>query len=120
MHNHQTGSPKAGLVLDAAGNLYGTTFIGDDNPGSAFRLAPDGTYTILHDFSGAGDGESPIGSLVADANGHLFGMTSAGGGLRGCGTVFPGRAPTAASGRCTCSTTARCAAPIMAAPRRRG
>jgi len=87
MHNHQTGSPKGGLVMDAAGNLYGTTFIGDDNPGSAFKLAPDGTYTILHDFSGAGDGESPIGSLAADANGHLFGMTSSG-GFRGCGTVF--------------------------------
>ena len=85
---HQTGSPKGGLVLDAAGNLYGTTFIGDDNPGSAFKLAPDGTYTILHDFSGGSDGESPIGTLAKDANGHLFGMTSAGGGARECGTVF--------------------------------
>jgi uncharacterized repeat protein (TIGR03803 family) len=89
--------PIAGLILDAAGNLYGTTLYGGaPGPGTVFKLAPnaDGSWTesILHSFNGK-DGERPEAGLIFDAAGNLYGTTSAGGALRlcqghGCGTVF--------------------------------
>jgi len=85
--------PHAGLVLDTAGNLYGTTYYGGSNVyngGVVFKLAADGTETVLYNFcsqSGCTDGAEPVGGLVIDAAGTLYGTTSAG-GASGGGVVF--------------------------------
>ena len=94
--------PFSGLIADAAGNLYGTTFYGGGNScegfgcGTVFKLTPklDGTYgeSVLYSFTGSHDGAAPSAGLLADAAGNLYGTTSQGGGARacltGCGTVF--------------------------------
>lgn len=89
--------PQTKLLMDAAGNLYGTTY-GDGGhfAGSVFKLVPqpDGTwsYVSLHDFLGGPDGGGPISDLVFDAQGNLYGTASYGGTSRncyhGCGVVF--------------------------------
>jgi uncharacterized repeat protein (TIGR03803 family) len=82
--------PFSSLAMDAAGNLYGTTLNGGSSAcggygcGAIFRIAPDGTETVLHSFNGS-DGGSPLG-LIIDKHGNLFG-TTAGGGV-GYGVVF--------------------------------
>lgn len=77
------------LILDAAGNLYGTS-VGLNLPyGTVFELSPGAggwTQTILYTFKGS-DGASPIGPLVRDAAGNLYGNTL-GGGTHGAGVVF--------------------------------
>jgi uncharacterized repeat protein (TIGR03803 family) len=93
--NNEDGSdPQGGLVRDKAGNLYGTTSTGgalrcgQNGCGTVFRLAPTGKLTVLHNFTGGTDGEFPLyGSLLMDAEGNLYGTTSAGGAY-GRGTVF--------------------------------
>jgi len=84
--------PLGKLVMDAAGNLYGTTNAdGANGKGSVFELTPEGggtwTYTSLHDFTGGGDGAYPWSNLVLDASGNLYGTASAG-GTKGAGVVF--------------------------------
>ena len=92
--------PVAGLVSDGAGNLYGTTSVGG-NPsclhgcGTVFELQKTGEETVLYSFAGApADGSYPDSTLLRDAAGNLYGVTSLGGqgtlcGLSdGCGTVF--------------------------------
>jgi uncharacterized repeat protein (TIGR03803 family) len=94
-------TPYAGLILDKAGNLYGTTYIGGtDNSGTVFELSPSSSgwhETVLHSFHRYGkDGSLPYASLVMDGAGNLYGTTFAGGGHQnecgggypGCGTVF--------------------------------
>lgn len=85
-----TPGPQADLVMDATGNLYGTTnYDGEDAVGSVFKLTPaDGewTYTALHNFLGP-DGANPFGNLVFDTRGNLYGTTYAGGFLQ-YGVVF--------------------------------
>ncbi len=81
-------NPSAGVVFDAAGNLYGTTsYYGY---GLVFKLAPnqDGSWTemVLHQFAGGKDGASPVGGLIFDKAGSLYGTTSGGGSWNG--TVF--------------------------------
>lgn len=75
--------PSSPLTLDAAGNLYGITLGGGRYfYGSAFKLSNvAGVWkeTILHSFGGPGDGAQPYGPLVIDAQGNLYGTTSAGG-----------------------------------------
>jgi len=80
-------TPQAGLLLDAAGNLFGTTGTGgiDDN-GAVFKITNTGEYDILHQFRGE-DGSVPNGGLVSDSAGNLYGTTQAGGGDE-LGTVF--------------------------------
>ncbi|MCC6493022.1 MAG: hypothetical protein IT424_08370 [Pirellulales bacterium] len=80
--------PYAGLLADAAGNLYGTTFAGGPGGrGTIFRLnATTKTLTTLASFDGA-NGSGPRGDLIADDAGNLYGAT-AGGGAFGRGTVF--------------------------------
>jgi uncharacterized repeat protein (TIGR03803 family) len=87
--------PTAPLVADGAGNLYGTTYLGGtDDGGVVFRLAPDGTETVLHSFTGSagsGDGYNPLSGLVMDSAANLYGTTQQGGGTDcndGCGIVF--------------------------------
>jgi uncharacterized repeat protein (TIGR03803 family) len=83
--------PRGTLVMDGAGNLYGTTFCdGAHGNGSVFKLTPSGggwTYTSLYDFTGGNDGAWPYGALIIDANGKLYGTTSAG-GFYGYGVVW--------------------------------
>ncbi len=85
--------PEGTLVIDAAGNLYGTTSEGGYSWGVVFELTPaDGGWRekILHRFSyfnSGADGKSPSAGLVLDANGNLFGTTS-GGGVFAKGTAF--------------------------------
>ena len=97
--------PTGGVIFDAAGNLYGTTFKGGDSKscgecGIIFKLSPllDGkwTETVIHSFDGY-DGDGPfLGNLTFDAAGNLYGMTAYGGNTRactgidgnGCGVVF--------------------------------
>jgi len=89
--------PLAGLVLDLAGNLYGTTWLGGPQGGGVvFELSPpflEGgawTYSLLHSFGGA-DLSSPEARLVLDKAGNLYGTTVSGGSggcAGGCGGVF--------------------------------
>jgi uncharacterized repeat protein (TIGR03803 family) len=84
-------NPIAGLVLDAAGNLYGTTSQGGTaNLGTVFTLTPqsNGTWleTVLYSFLGGSDASTPNSSLSIDAAGNLYG--TAGGGAHNQGTVF--------------------------------
>jgi uncharacterized repeat protein (TIGR03803 family) len=85
--------PPAGLIFDAAGNLYGTTaFGGAHNAGTVFELTPnaDGGWTesVLYSFTGGKDGWNPEASLIFDSGGSLYGTTIGGGGGSGNGTVF--------------------------------
>jgi len=92
------GGPAASLVMDAAGNLYGTTrgAAYTNNPfGSVFKLTPSNggwIYADLHDFTGGADGGAPYSSLVLDAQGNIYGTASQGGSSQncphGCGVVF--------------------------------
>ena len=82
--------PFAGLVRDAAGNLYGTTVYNgtDCNCGGVFELDTTGNETDLHYFGLlSSDGAYPFAGLVRDAAGNLYGTTD-GGGIAGGGTVF--------------------------------
>jgi uncharacterized repeat protein (TIGR03803 family) len=83
--------PRAGLVRDTAGNLYGTTYDGGANgAGTVFEVTPSGTETVLYSFcaqSGCTDGSHPRADLVRDTKGNLYGTTYDG-GTNGKGTVF--------------------------------
>ena len=91
-------NPQAGLIMDASGNLYGTTSQGGAyGEGTVFELvSSSGAYTekVLYSFGGtAADGTDPIASLLPDASGNLYGTTELGGSITacggsGCGTVF--------------------------------
>ena len=82
--------PKAGLILDAIGNLYGTTLLGAAGYGVVFKLAPnlDGTWTesVLHTFTGYG--ARPEGGVIMDAAGNLYGTTNSGNPKYDYGLVF--------------------------------
>jgi uncharacterized repeat protein (TIGR03803 family) len=81
-------TPLAGLVRDAAGNLYGTTAAGGaSGQGTVFKLSKTGKETVLYSFTGGTDGGYPHAGLVRDAAGQLY-STTEGGGAAGYGTVF--------------------------------
>ena len=100
-------APFGGLIFDASGNLYGTTYEGGDpgncrgtGCGTAFELMPTvgGGWTekVLHHFNAFnGDGLGPSAGLILDSSGNLYGTTYYGGtgscydgNYHGCGTVF--------------------------------
>jgi uncharacterized repeat protein (TIGR03803 family) len=85
------GGPVDKLIMDAAGNLYGTTLYDDGSQdGSVFKLTPSSggwSYTSLHDFRNLDDGSLPMCSLVFDANGNIYGTASQG-GQYGYGVVW--------------------------------
>jgi uncharacterized repeat protein (TIGR03803 family) len=84
--------PPQGLVMNRAGDLFGTTFFGGaDSDGAVFEIVKtDGAYastpTLLASFNGT-DGETPVAGLTIDAKGNLFGETESG-GAKGDGTIF--------------------------------
>lgn len=87
-------APEAGLVRDTAGNLYGTTPAGGANGnGTVFKLSrptqPGAPWTeeVLYSFGTGADGATPVGGVIFDAAGNLYGTTSAG-GTAGDGTIF--------------------------------
>ncbi|HEX3666381.1 MAG TPA: choice-of-anchor tandem repeat GloVer-containing protein [Rhizomicrobium sp.] len=78
--------PLGGLIADQQGNLFGTTANGGidgcsdyNGCGTIFKLAPDGTETVIYRFTGGDDGGLPLSGLVADRNFNLFGTTGMGG-----------------------------------------
>lgn len=89
--------PYAGVVLDGAGNLYGTALLGGDNAcgcpvgssgcGTVFKLTARGRFSVLHTFSGTPDAACSIAGLTLDRRGDLYG-TSTKGGTGDVGTVF--------------------------------
>jgi uncharacterized repeat protein (TIGR03803 family) len=86
--------PGAGVVMDKAGNLYGTTDSGGEpfcDCGVIYKLAPGPkgkwTYTVLHEFGIGDDGGVPAGNLVMDTEGNLYGGTVLGGAY-GIGVIF--------------------------------
>jgi uncharacterized repeat protein (TIGR03803 family) len=97
--NGDGATPTAGLIM-VNGNLYGTTSQGGTNKGcgsagcgTVYEITPSGTETVLYRFAGAADGWAPMGSLVADGSGNLYGTTEYSGDRgqcpsNGCGTVF--------------------------------
>src|ERR1035438_3613206 len=77
-------NPYSGPILDAEGNLYGTTYLGGTyGNGSVYRLEPSGSswkYTPLYSFGPEPDGAGPaFGSLAMGPKGSLFGTTEGGG-----------------------------------------
>jgi uncharacterized repeat protein (TIGR03803 family) len=93
-------NPHGALVKDQKRNLYGTTVLGGDpncnapfGCGVVFKVDASGKETVLYTFTGAPDGDSPYGSLIADPAGNLYGTTSYGGVVNqpcpiGCGIIF--------------------------------
>jgi uncharacterized repeat protein (TIGR03803 family) len=85
--------PIGGLVVDSAGNLYGTTEVGgggsdgkgkcgdsNDGCGTVFEVNASGKYSVRHNFIGPpGDAAGPVGGLVLDAAGNLYGTAPLGG-----------------------------------------
>ncbi len=96
-------NPEGTLILDAAGNLYGTTVYGGSlNQGTVFELTqtPDGSWKekVLYSFGGfESDGVLPYSGVTFDAAGNLYGTTLEGGTWCSCGTVFE-LSPTAGGG----------------------
>jgi hypothetical protein len=98
--------PAAPLLMDASGNLFGTTSgggtavlcpdpSGPNACGTVFELVNSaGNYTekVLYNFTGPPDGDEPVAGLIADSSGNLYGTTGYGGsnlcGATTCGTVF--------------------------------
>ncbi|MGH7223617.1 MAG: choice-of-anchor tandem repeat GloVer-containing protein [Gemmataceae bacterium] len=82
------GYPAGNLIADRAGNLYGTTGAGGAHgEGTVFKIAPDGTETVLYAFPGGDGGAQPGGGVIADKQGNLYGTTG-GGGTSSDGIVF--------------------------------
>jgi uncharacterized repeat protein (TIGR03803 family) len=85
------GEPEAGVTINpSTGDLYGTTTFGgkkycDHGCGVLYRLGMDGSYTVLMNFN-VGTGFWPVGQLLRDRKGNLFGITTGGGGEEG--TLF--------------------------------
>jgi uncharacterized repeat protein (TIGR03803 family) len=92
-HGKDGIAPRAGLIFDAAGNLYSTTeYGGASNQGVVFELSPGTngkrTLKVLHSFKNDGkDGYIALGGLILDEGGNLYGMTYFG-GAHNMGTVF--------------------------------
>ena len=82
-------SPYAGLVRDASGNLYGVTSRGGTNDsGIVFKVNSAAKKRILHSFGSDSDGTDPMGGLVMDKDGNLYGTTYTGGDGDQQGIVF--------------------------------
>jgi len=118
-------TPEGGLVIDAAGNLYGTTAYGGTGDcvllgtsvgcGTVYELSPPAqkggqwSETVLYSFLTSKQGYFPWGNLVFDGAGNLYGATDFGGGkgttcdpyYQYCGTVFELSPPKTKGGKWT-------------------
>jgi len=102
LHTYGSGSDEGAsdgdMVGDSSGNLYGTTYDGGSHGyGTVYELAKNGAFTVLYSFNwGVGaDGARPVGKLLRDTSGNLYGTTRYGGNYTGsdcqgsgCGTIF--------------------------------
>lgn len=84
--------PSTELVVDANGNIYGSSVLGGDfGGGTVFQVAPDGTHTVLYNFTGGADGGQAYGGVTLDPEGNLYGATVTGGSGScedGCGVAY--------------------------------
>jgi uncharacterized repeat protein (TIGR03803 family) len=84
-------NPAAGVTVDAAGNLYGTASLGGAyGNGAVYKLshsASGWTETVLYSFQNLNDGANPVGGVILDKAGNLYGGTFDG-GVNGGGTVY--------------------------------
>ncbi len=79
---------EQGVIMDSAGNLYGTTTYGGvAGAGVVFKLDRKGDETVLYSFTGGADGGYPTAGVIQDWAGNLYGTTN-GGGAAGAGVVF--------------------------------
>jgi uncharacterized repeat protein (TIGR03803 family) len=91
--NYTGAAPRAGVVLDQFGNIYGMTEAGVRErhyTGLVFKLVPSDTgyqEQVLHEFTGGTDGSEPVGTVTL-LGGQLYGLTSKGGTGCNCGTIF--------------------------------
>jgi len=104
--------PLAGLIMDGAGNLYGTTFYGGAEPlscpdqGTVSSCPPPAkpggawTESVLYAFKGGSDGAAPPAGVIMDGSGNLYG-TSSGEGSASASTVFELTPPSTAGGAWT-------------------
>lgn len=86
-------SPYGGVISDAKGNLYGTTYYGGTNGlGTVYELIHKSgskyRERVLYSFKGGSDGSSSTTTLSFGPSGDLYGTTSMGGGTCDCGTIF--------------------------------
>jgi uncharacterized repeat protein (TIGR03803 family) len=82
------GSDPYGVLLVPGGTMFGVTALGGRNgDGVIYRIGPDGTELVLHDFSSDIDGKEPLGPLVLGSDGLLYGTTCYSGPAGG-GTAF--------------------------------
>jgi len=96
--NSDGANPRASMVFDSSGHLYGATYYGGASGyGVAFRLSPNGTggwtEMVLHNFTIGADGGWPDSVVIDAASGILYGTTYLGGThghclSSGCGVVF--------------------------------
>ena len=94
--------PEAGVTLDRAGNLYGTTF-----QGTVFKLSHAGSgwvLSTLYTFAGGSDGARPASRVIFGPDGTLYGTTSEG-GANGFGTVYNLRPPATVCKSTVCAWT---------------
>ena len=72
--------PYAGVIVDSAGNLYGTTYNGGASGyGVVYKITPSGQETVLYSFTGGNDGANPYAGVTMDSAGNLYGTTYVGG-----------------------------------------
>src|ERR1022692_4939538 len=84
------GGPTAGVILDSAGNLYGTATYSSAGAGVVYKLDSTGHETVLFTFTGTysgGDGNTPVAGVIRDSAGNLYGTTEHGGTASG-GVVY--------------------------------
>ena len=97
-------APSAGLTIDKAGNLYGTTLYGAAGYGTVYKLSHSGSgwvLSTLYTFQGGNDGGYSQARVIFGPDSGLYGTTSAGGSL-GNGTVFELRPPATACKSVSC------------------
>jgi uncharacterized repeat protein (TIGR03803 family) len=82
---HDGFAPYGAMVADSSGNFYGTTLGGGKHGlGSVFKLARDGTESLVYSFRGGRDGRDPIAGLTIDPLNDLYGTTDSGGKVGVC------------------------------------
>ncbi len=81
--------PEAGVTIDSAGNLYGTTSEGGaSNDGTVWEIPKGGSLTTLASFTAGANGYYPMAGVTLDSSGNLFGTTPSGGDANSDGTVW--------------------------------